>query len=491
MPSLRSIRLLNSVEGGTTSGAELEEFLSEPNGGRLAEFKVLLSMRGQARRIAASPNTITAIIASPTATLSVFELASPQSSATAFAITESAAAMSAICLSVSAITAIFANPTSKGHFVISPNLSNPNAKNAIAVLAGLVPGTFANIENLIADAQSRAAVIDSDKAMNVLVSNNAAVQAIANSATAIDAITNDVSSLDILITSENAMSIISTSDIAMNELKLSASAVAKIAATPLAIKAVFSQEDAWEIFKSSSYFADNAAKVIVNLAGLTGTFTTVNGIINNASALTLVAGNAGAMQALAAVPAALTYLAESPNFSIIANSGSAMALLTPTSAMASFFANADALAAIFDSSGAKSAVFSSSNSLAALKANESALDYLGTIASSTFSTTVPNSAGAQFKPFGGGVPAKVLILRVRQAGIGAIPAGYQFQSGGGAPSFGADKLNVVNVAGVAALSPVYGGLSHVAAYSDLEYDCVTPGVIAITAAPGIQYVDMT
>jgi|AntAceMinimDraft_5_1070358.scaffolds.fasta_scaffold00377_2 hypothetical protein len=56
---------------------------------------------------------------------------------------------------------------------------------------------------------------------------------------------------------------------------------------------------------------------------------------------------------------------------------------------------------------------------------------------------------------------------------------------------GAAKLNVVNVAGVAASSPVYGGLSHVAAYSDLEYDCVTPGVIAITAAPGIQYIDMT
>lgn len=66
MPTLRARRLLNAVEAGTVSGAQLETYLADA--GRLAEFSALINNRGQMKRIVAGPQTITSILASNTAT---------------------------------------------------------------------------------------------------------------------------------------------------------------------------------------------------------------------------------------------------------------------------------------------------------------------------------------------------------------------------------------------------------------------------------------
>ena len=50
MPTLRALRLLNAVEAGTVSGAQLQTYLNDT--GRAAEFSSLLSSRGQSRRMA-------------------------------------------------------------------------------------------------------------------------------------------------------------------------------------------------------------------------------------------------------------------------------------------------------------------------------------------------------------------------------------------------------------------------------------------------------
>ena len=66
MPMIRAMRLLNAVEAGTTSGAQLQTLL-QADPGRLAEFNVLLGMRGQTRRMAASSTAMAAVAASSTA----------------------------------------------------------------------------------------------------------------------------------------------------------------------------------------------------------------------------------------------------------------------------------------------------------------------------------------------------------------------------------------------------------------------------------------
>ena len=53
MSTLRSLRLLGAVEAGTVTGTQLQVYLTDA--GRSSEFSVLLSNRGQSRRMAASP----------------------------------------------------------------------------------------------------------------------------------------------------------------------------------------------------------------------------------------------------------------------------------------------------------------------------------------------------------------------------------------------------------------------------------------------------
>ena len=66
MPMVRAMRMLNAIEAGTLTGAQLETLLTRDRG-RLAEFNQLLQLRGQVRRMAASSTAMQAIVASSTA----------------------------------------------------------------------------------------------------------------------------------------------------------------------------------------------------------------------------------------------------------------------------------------------------------------------------------------------------------------------------------------------------------------------------------------
>ena len=94
---IRAMRLLNAVEAGTTTGAQLQALLTA-DPGRLAEFNVLLGMRGQTRRMAASRTVMTAVIASSTAMA---------------AVAASSTAMTAVWASNTATDAVFASPTAR------------------------------------------------------------------------------------------------------------------------------------------------------------------------------------------------------------------------------------------------------------------------------------------------------------------------------------------------------------------------------------------
>ena len=103
MPMIRAMRLLNAVEAGTTTGAQLENLLTA-DPGRLAEFNVLLGMRGQMRRMAASSTAMTAVIASSTAMTAVAASGTARA-----AIYNSDTALEAIAASTTAIAAIAAS----------------------------------------------------------------------------------------------------------------------------------------------------------------------------------------------------------------------------------------------------------------------------------------------------------------------------------------------------------------------------------------------
>ena len=103
MPMIRAMRLLNAAEAGTLSGAQLEALLTA-DPGRLAELNVLLGMRGQARRMAASSTAMAAVIASSTA------MAAVAASSTAMAaVAASSTAMAAVAASSTAMAAVAAS----------------------------------------------------------------------------------------------------------------------------------------------------------------------------------------------------------------------------------------------------------------------------------------------------------------------------------------------------------------------------------------------
>lgn len=63
MPIIRAMRLLNTIENGSMTSAQLQTLLTT-NTSSLTDLNVLLSMRGQARRIAASNTTMGVLLGS-------------------------------------------------------------------------------------------------------------------------------------------------------------------------------------------------------------------------------------------------------------------------------------------------------------------------------------------------------------------------------------------------------------------------------------------
>ena len=106
MPMVRAMRMLNSIEAGITDGTELDALLADS--GRLAELNVLLGMRGQARRMAASSTAMTAVAASSTAMTAV-----AASSTAMAAVVASSTAMTAVWASNTAADAVLTSSTAK------------------------------------------------------------------------------------------------------------------------------------------------------------------------------------------------------------------------------------------------------------------------------------------------------------------------------------------------------------------------------------------
>jgi len=426
MSTLRSIRLLNSVEAGltlgnvTNPGPSLQTFLTDS--GRLSEFHVLLAMRGQTRRMAASSVTMQAIIDSEIATDAVFADTDINNTTAALAITKNQTAMTKVSINPSTLNVIGVNPVSWGLFIVSQWYED-NIKNIIANLADLVSEDYTDEEDLITTPSAVSIIVGRKRAMAAVVASSTTSTYMAANATIMAIVADNNSAITIVANSYAVMPIIAASTNAMDEIVTSSTAMPVMASIPNSIIAISKVTAAFNSFLGSIHFAANIKNTICNLIGINpGDFATVDDIINNASALTTVANSSAASKALASSSSAVTTLASSSNLSIILNNAIAMEFFANESIIETFLSVSSSVPVVFGSSIAKGVIVTSNTLVDYLAANE--LNYLESIMSDK---TVPSNLNAPgTNNVFGGIPSKVLTVKMRANNIGAIAAVYTF-----------------------------------------------------------------
>ena len=481
MSTLRSIRLLNSVEAGTTTGAQLETYLADI--GRRSELSVLLSNRGQSRRMAGSPTTMTAISASPAAINIVFQAATATTSAACQAVTASPIAMNTVANSLAGLNVLGANTVSWGMFTSSIYYQS-NLKSVIALYAGVSPSIYPTIASLIADPVAMADIAVSAYAMNAVVADLPTTTLVANSSTAMSLVTGNAVAIGIIAAQTSVMGVVAGSATAMSAIVASSAATASMASQPGAILAISNSATGWATYMAGSYFANNLPTVLANLIGVsTITYPSINSIIADATALAKVAANKAAVQALASNSAAMDALAVSANIGIMLGSTIAMSVIGPNStAMTSFLNAAGAWAGLFASSVAKGYIIASTALVNVIAGNSSLITYLGTFAKTLAASGTPDGNATSLQPFTG-APAKLLTLAAKEVGIAATYSNYNF---GGTPMSGSQAGATLSLSGTGS----GGQPAHIAGYTNMTWNFQGVGVTAATL-PIITYVDMT
>jgi len=478
MSTLRSLRLLGAVEAGTVNGTQLQTYLADE--GRRSEFSVLLSTRGQTRRMAASPLTMTAIVNSLSATNIVFQAATTVTSAACQAVVNSAVAMNTVANNIPSLNVLAANPVAWNLFSKS-QFYETNVRTVISNYAGVNPAIYPTVSSLIADPMAMADIASFPNAMLAVVASPATTTIVAASSVAMALVAANPVSINIVSAQTAIMGIIANSPAAMAEIISRSQATMSMAAQPGAISAIAAVSTAWTSYMAGPYFATNLALILANMIGVNpSTYPSLNSIIASATALALVAKSTSAVQALASNSAAMSTLATSSNIGIILSSATAMAVIGPnTTAMGSFLGSSGAWAGLFASSVAKGYIVVSTALVDAIAGNSALLTYLGTLAVTATATGIPDGVVGAYQAFTG-IPTKVLTLWAKEVGIAATFSPYKFS---GTPMAG-------SVAGTTIQLTAAGNATHVAGYTSMGWDLQGIGVTAATL-PIIRYVDMT
>jgi hypothetical protein len=479
MSSLRALRLLNSVEAGITDSAGLNELLSDS--GRLSEFSVLMSMRGQARRMAASNVTVDTFINSPIAVNAVFADTDLNNPVVGIAMLKKQTAMVLVSASRNTLNIIMANPYSAALLKDSPWFES-YIKELIANLTpALVAANYASVQALVTNNAAMGVILEIPGAVELIVASPTTMETVAGDLAIMTTLSDSSSAVNLVASSASAMSLVSASTNAMNPITASSIAMAIVANKATAMSAIGANETAFATFLASASFSANRKNAIANLVGLTsGDYADINAMIDDVAALTAIASSKNAVTALATSSAALGYLANSTNLSIILDSTIAMAILGPNvTAMTAFLGNPDAWASLFASTAVKGYITSSTGLVDAIADNADLLTYLGTLSVSKSPGVVPDGLSGTFQTFPG-LPAKILTLSVKEVGIAA--------------TFSTFNLGGATFAGTAAGEDLRVSSQvpkvHVAAYSAVTWDFQGAGVTLATQ-PIVTYVDMS
>tara|TARA_R110000782_G_scaffold74150_2_gene148282 strand:+ start:76 stop:1533 length:1458 start_codon:yes stop_codon:yes gene_type:complete len=485
MSELRGIRLLNAVENGTVLGAELETYLSDA--GRLAEFTVLLSQRGQTVRMANAQTTMSAITLSARANTAVFVQATDNNSAAVRAVVSSSIAMSTVSVIRSSLISVSDNPTSWGYFSTSPYYEI-NIRNIVANYANLDPLLYPNISSLILNVVSMGDISVNSRAMRAVVASQPTVTIMVGDSAAMALVASDTTAITTVASTTAIMPTVANSTVAMAEIIARSGATLIVSSNVGSIQAIAANLNAWVNFRNGTFFIANLKTIISNLIGINPLdYVDIDSIIADPIALGSLALSQPAVQALIVSPAAMATLAISPNIGVILSSPTAMALIGPNNAaMISFLDSSLAWGGLFSSSVAKGYIVASTGLVDSIASNSGLLTYLGTISVNNVAATgLPDGNATSLQPFNAAtpLPTKLLTLSAKEVGIAATFSNYNF---GGSAIAGTQAGVTLSLSGTG-----NGGQPvHIAAYTNMTWNFQGVGVTAATL-PIITYVDMT
>lgn len=477
MSILRSLRLLGAVEAGTVSGTQLQTFLTDA--GRRSEFSVLLSNRGQTRRMAASSLTMAAIVTCPAAVDIVFKDATADTQHAAKSVATNAGAMNLVSNNPNSLRVVAANPVSWGLFNKSSHYET-NVKAIVANYASINPTLYPTTTDLVNDPDAMASIAGTPYAMSAVVASIATTAIVVASSVSMALVAANGMAIDIVAKETSIMGLVANSTPAMIEIVTRATATHRMAANPGAIAAIAASPDAWSRYLAGAFFATNLPLALANMIGVSPiAFPTLASIIADASALGKVASNKSAVEALASNSAAMSTLAASPNIGIILGSSIAMGVIgINVTAMGSFLGSPGAWAGLFASSVAKGYIVASTPLVNIVAGNSALITYLGTLAVTQAATGIPDGNATALQPFTG-LPSKVLVLSAKEVGIAATFSPYNF---GGSPMAGTQAGATLSLTSTAQLA-------HVAGYTNMTWNLQAIGVTAATL-PIITYVSM-
>jgi hypothetical protein len=478
MAITRAYRLLGGVEAGLIDGVQLEGYLADV--GRASELNVLFSMTGQARRMAASPLTMSVITNSPTAVAIVYQQATTTRHEAVRAVVESSVAVTATSLNRPTLITLINNPVSWSFFRKSIYYE-ANLSPIISNFASLPVVSGQSVSSLITNPVTMGDIAVSLNAMRAVVASPGTVSILAGNATAMSSVADNQDAIRTIAEETAIMPVIASSSVAMAQIVSRAYPTSQMALNAGAIQAISKVPASWASYLAGPFFAVNIAPALANLIGVTPSdYSTLDAIIADASALAKVASSQAAVQALASNSAAMVTLANSPNIGIILSSTIAMGVIGPnTTAMGSFLGSSGAWAGLFASSVAKGYIVASTALVNIVAANSALITYLKTLAVVASATGIPDGNATALQPFTG-LPAKVLTLLAKEAGIAATFSPYNF---GGSVLAGSQAGATLSLTAAAQLA-------HVAGYTGMTWNLQGIGVTAATL-PIITYVDMT
>jgi len=327
---LSTRRLLTAVKSGTVLGSELQTRLTDP--GTRVGFEEALSMRSETKSLAANQLAITAIIASPIATDSVFGAASINNSTAAQAMVASPVAMLNVTLSLPTITKIINNQVAWDIYLQSPYAVD-NLGYAAAVFAGLDLVAYPDRNYVFADPVAMAQIIASSNAVRAIIEDDDLVLRTSVNSIGMELVATNATALGYITNSQRSMTAIANSEVAMYEMVSKSLSVAAISNSKIAVDTVYANSVARTSYKESSFFAANLKNTIANLAGINPlSFATIDDIINDAVAIGAVNANEGASEALASSSDAMLTLGASANLSIVTGNTVIMAALASNNA---------------------------------------------------------------------------------------------------------------------------------------------------------------
>jgi hypothetical protein len=322
---LSTRRLLTAVKSGTVLGSEFQTRLTNP--ATRVGFEEALSMRSETRSLAANQLAISAIIASPIATDSVFGAASINNSTAAHAMALSPLAMLNVSLNLPTLTKIINNQVAWDIYLQSPYAVD-NLGYAAAVFAGLDLVLYPDRNFVFADPVAMSRIIASTNAIRAVIEDDDLVLRTSLNSIGMELVSSNQNALSYITNSQRSMSACANSDIAMYELSSKSLSVAAISNSKIAVDTIYANSVARASYKASAFFVANLKNTIANLAGVNPlSFATINDIINNAVALATVNSNEGASEALASSSAAMLTLGASANLSIVTGNTVIMAAL--------------------------------------------------------------------------------------------------------------------------------------------------------------------